>query len=393
MNTKKFFAAICSAIFFASTFTAHAEPANKNSADKKISAPVKKSVWQPERKIGLLSGITQITLQMSAPCVMIDPDTKKELQKIEKDKPFTVDFTSMKSNAVEIRGANNLPLKDLQASINGRKYFGGVRVNKNKGTLTVINIVPVEEYLRGVVPEEMSISFSEEALKAQAVAARSFTLKNTGRHKNDGYDLCDSHHCQTYEGISSVAPSTDKAVLETRGEVLYYKGAAAMTNFHTDSGGMTESNANVWGTEIPYLHAVEELNKQTQPWTVTLTKTDFSERMGANFGSLQSITLSNLIIGRKAADRTDSGRVKFALVAGSKKTFKMTGIEMRQKFSLPSTLFNVKVQSGEIIFEGYGRGHGVGMSQYGAEAYAKSGWKYDQILKHYYKGTEIKKLY
>lgn len=386
MSKIKIFAAIVTAIFFAISFTADA------ATDKKNSAPVKKSVWQPERKIGLLSGVSQITFQMSEPCVMIDPDTKKVLQKIDKDKLFTIDFASMKTASIEIRG-EKVELKDLQVAVNGKKYFGGVRVNKNRGALTVINLIPVEEYLRGVVPEEMSISFHPEALKAQAVAARSFTLKNVGRHKADGYDLCDNTHCQTYAGISSVSPSTDKAVLDTRGEILYYKGAAAMTNFHTDSGGMTESNENVWGTKIPYLQPVEELNKQTQEWTVKLTNTDFSERMGAAFGSLQSITLSNLIIGRSAADRTQSGRVKFALIAGSKKTVKMTGTEMRSKFSLPSTLFNVKVQSGEVIFEGFGRGHGVGMSQYGANAYAQTGWTYDKILLHYYKGTEIKKLY
>lgn len=388
MSKKKIFAAVVSAIFFAMSFNADAA----TSTDKKNPAPVKKSVWQPERKIGLLSGISQITLQMSEPCVMIDPDTKKTIQKVEKDKPFTIDFVSMKTAAVEVRG-EKVELKDLQVAINGKKYFGGVRVNKNKGALTVINLIPVEEYLRGVVPEEMSISFQPEALKAQAVAARSFTLKNIGRHKADGYDLCDNTHCQTYEGISSTSPTTDKAIADTRGEILYFNGAAAMTNFHTDSGGMTESSENVWGTKIPYLQPVEELNKQTQEWTVTLTKTDFSERMGANFGSLQSISLSNLLIGKSAADRTQSGRVKFALVAGSKKTVKMTGNEMRSKFSLPSTLFNVKVQSGEVIFEGFGRGHGVGMSQYGANAYAQAGWTYDKILKHYYKGTEIKKLY
>lgn len=388
MSKKRIFAAIMSAIFFSMSFSADAA----GNVDKKVSAPVKKSVWQPERKIGLLSGISQITFQMSEKCVMIDPDTKKVLQKIDKDKPFTIDFSSMKTSAVEIRG-EKIELKDLKVSVNGKKYFGGVRVNKNKGALTVINLVPVEEYLRGVVPEEMSISYHPEALKAQAVAARSYTLKNVGRHKADGYDLCDNTHCQTYEGVDSVSPTTDKAVLETRGEILYFNGAAALTPFHTDSGGMTESNANVWGTAFPYLQPAEELNKQTEEWTVKLTNTDFSERMGANFGSLHSITLSNLMIGKSAVDRTDSGRVKFALVAGSKKTVKMTGIEMRNKFSLPSTLFNVKVQSGEVIFEGYGRGHGVGMSQHGANAYAQFGWKYDKILKHYYKGTEIKKLY
>lgn len=352
----------------------------------------KSSGWQPERKIGLLTGISQVNLQVSAPCVMINPADNKVLQKIDKDKPFAIDFASMKADSVEIRG-EKVQLKDLTVTINNKKYFGGVRVNKDSGSITVINIVPVEEYLRGVLPEEMSISFHIEALKAQAVAARSFTLKNTGRHKSEGYDLCDSTHCQTYEGVSVAAEITDKAVAATHGEVLYFNGAAALTTFHTDSGGMTEAIEDVWGQKLPYLVAVGELNKQTQPWTVKLTKTDFSERMGAAFGTLNSITLSNMVIGQSANDRTASGRVKFALLAGSKKTVKMTGADMRKKFSLPSTLFNVKIEGGEIIFEGFGRGHGVGLSQYGADNYAKSGWKYDQILKHYYKGTELKKLY
>ena len=134
MSKRKIFAAMMAAIFFAMSFTADA------ATDKKNSAPVKKSVWQPERKIGLLSGVSQITFQMSEPCVMIDPDTKKVLQKIGKDKPFTIDFASMKTAAVEVRG-EKVELKDLQVAVNGKKYFGGVRVNKNRGTLTIINFV------------------------------------------------------------------------------------------------------------------------------------------------------------------------------------------------------------------------------------------------------------
>ena len=139
MSKRKIFAAILTAIFFAMSFSADAA----TSADKKNSAPVKKSVWQAERKIGHWSGVSQITFQMSEPCVMIDPDTKKILQKIDKDKPFTIDFASMKTAAVEVRG-EKVDLKDLQVAVNGKKYFGGVRVNKNRGALTVINLIPVE---------------------------------------------------------------------------------------------------------------------------------------------------------------------------------------------------------------------------------------------------------
>ena len=149
----------------------------------------KKSVWQPELLIGITSGVTQVGLKVSAPCIMIDPATKKTIKKIPAEKNFAVDFAQMKTSAVEIR-PEKVPLKDLISTIDGRKYFGGVRVNKVKGSLTVISIAPTEEYLRGVVGEEMSPSYPLEALKAQAVAARSFALKNRKRHNKEGFDLC-----------------------------------------------------------------------------------------------------------------------------------------------------------------------------------------------------------
>ncbi len=391
MNLKKIFVLILAATFFITNAQVDAAR-NRNQNRQNQNQTQQTSTWQPERKIGLLSGVTQVTLQMSAPCIMIEPESKKQIRKIQANKNFTIDFAALQYNAVEIRG-ENIQLKDLQVTINGKKYFGGVRINKNRGSLTVINLVPVEEYLRGVLPEEMSISFHAEALRAQAVAARSFTLKNTGRHASEGYDLCAGTHCQVYEGVANVANETDKAVRDTRGEILYFNGSAALTTFHTDSGGMTESGLNVWGTDTPYLQAATEFEKQTQPWTVRVTKSDFASRMGAAFGNLERVELSQLVIGKSATDRFNSGRIKFAIFVGSKKNARLTGAEIRSKFSLPSTLCNIKIEGGEVVFEGFGRGHGVGMSQYGANAYAKAGWNYKKILAHYYKGTELKKLY
>ena len=349
-------------------------------------------IWQPEIKLGILRGVKRVDLEFSAPCVMLDASTRKILRNIAANEFFSVDFDKLKNNSVEIRGENTL-LKDLLVMIDGKKYFGGVRIDKKNNSLTVINLAPVEEYLRGVVPEEMSPSFHEEALKAQAVAARSFSLKNRQRHQAEGFDLCATTHCQFFGGADSANAFTDEVIKATRGEILLMDGQIVDTNFHTDSGGMTESGKNVWGTDTPYLQPVEELTKQTQPWTVKLTKTDFSSRMGSAFGNLQKVELSNLIIGKSAKDRTSSGRINFAIFVGSKKNVKMSGNDIRSKFSLPSTLCDIKIQGGEVIFEGYGRGHGVGMSQYGAEAFAKAGWTYDKILFHYYKGTELKKLY
>ena len=352
----------------------------------------KESTWQPEIRIGILSGVNSVELQTSAPCVMVDANTKKTLKKIPANKIFSVSLSDIKNNSVEIRGEKVL-LKDLICTINGKKYFGGVRLDKKNNSLTVINIAAVEEYLRGVVPNEMSPSFHVEALKAQVVAARSYTLKNRNRHSAEGYDLCANNHCQFYGGVDSADSVTDKIISETRGVILEHGGKIVDTNFHTDSGGMTESVAEVWGTAAPHLQPVEELEKHTQAWKLEFAVKDFSSRFGGNFGSLKNIKLSPLKIGKATADRSISGRVKFAQIVGSKKTLQVTGNELRSKFSLPSTLFDMKISNGKVIFEGYGRGHGVGMSQYGANAYAKSGWDYEKILKHYYSGTMLKKLY
>lgn len=370
---KKFFFTILAAIFFVS-------PAYANE-----------KTWQPEIRIGILSGVNRVELQTSAPCIMVDAETKKNVKKFPANKVFSVSLNDIK-NSVEIRGEKVL-LQNLTITIDGKKYFGGVRLDKKNNSLTVINIAPVEEYLRGVVPNEMSPSFHTEALKAQVVAARSYTLKNRNRHSSEGYDLCATNHCQFYGGVDSAKETTDKIISETRGEIVVHGGKIVDTNFHTDSGGMTESVAEVWGTAAPHLKAVEELEKLTEHWTQEFSVADFSSRFGGNFGNVKKIKLSPLKIGKSTQDRSISGRVKFAQIIGSKKTLQLTGNELRSKFSLPSTLFDVKISGGKVIFEGYGRGHGVGMSQYGANAYAKSGWNYEKILKHYYSGTTLKKLY
>ncbi len=347
--------------------------------------------WQPEIRVGLLSGVKEVALKFSAPCVMIDAAKGNVLKKISADEDFFVRFASMKVNAIEFR-PEKIPIKDFRTTIDGKEYYGGVSVNKEKDSLTVINLAPLEEYLHGVVSKEMSPSYPAEALKAQTVAARSFALKNRGRHVKEGYDLCATTHCQVYIGVAKF-DSVDKAINETHGEVLLYKEKLADTNFHTDSGGMTENVRDVWGTATPYLVAVREIIKIGEPWVVKVSAKDFSSRFGEGFGDTKSIKLSKLTVGKSSEDRTPSGRVKSAQIVGTKKTVTITGNDLRRKFSLPSTLFDMKLDGDEIVFTGFGRGHGVGMSQIGARDYAGKGWSYEKILAHYYKDTRLKKLY
>ena len=372
---KKFFAAVLAVIFFTSS---------NNVCETK-------SQWQPEITIGLLSNVNEVTLQFNMPCIMTDGNTSKKIKNISAGQAVTIKASDIPTNGVEIR-PDKADLNHLHVMINGKDYFGGVKILKRGSTMTVINIAPVEEYLRGVLPKEMIQSWPLEALKAQAVAARTFVLKNREKHKADGYELCATTHCQVYSGVETFA-TTDRAVAETRGEVLFHGGRTVDAPFHADSGGMTESAANVWGGNVAHLKAVAEEMKHTQAWTVKFTVYDFSSRMGSAFGTVQKFILTPLTLGKSANDRSTSGRVKSAQIVGSKKTVTMRGDEMRRKFSLPSTLFHVSIIGNEVVFTGYGKGHGVGLSQYGAKAYAEKGWKYDKILAHYYQGATLKKLY
>ena len=347
--------------------------------------------WSPELRIGILSGVEEISLQVSAPCIMIDLASKKTLMKIPAEKKVTVKAKDLKAESVDILPEKIL-LRDLRTTIEEQEYFGGVRLNVADTKFTVINLVPMEEYLRGVLPEEMSPSYPAEALKAQAVAARSFALKNRDKHKKNGFDLCDKVHCQVYVGTKTFE-TTDKAVEETRGEILTYADKLIETSFHADSGGVTENASDVWGRVMPYLVAVKEVFKPVEPWTVKVSVKDFSSRFGDNFGVLKEIKLSEMKVGESADDRTSSGRVTFAQIIGSKKTITLAGTELRRKFSLPSTLFDMAIAGNEVIFTGYGSGHGVGMSQKGARSYALDGWSYEKILEHYYHNSKLKKLY
>ena len=266
----------------------------------------------------------------------------------------------------------------------------------SKNSKVEIRTIKIEEYLRGVLPKEMSPSFNEEALKAQAVAARTFALKNRKRHQSEGYDLCNTTHCQVYNGINDATERTDWAIDETFGEVLFYNEKLIEASFHTDSGGMTENAVDVWGTDFPYLRAATEVQTKTMPWVVKISLKDFSKKLAdnkKNVGDVKVVKVTNLEIGKLTDDRSTSGRVKELTVVGSAAQVKLTGNEMRSIFALKSTMFDVAISGDEVVISGYGWGHGIGLSQYGAQAFAEKGYTYDDILAHYYKGTTLKRLY
>ena len=252
--------------------------------------------------------------------------------------------------------------------------------------------MPVDDYLLSVVPEEMPTDWPAEALKAQSVAARSFALKSRGRHAAEGYDLCTTTHCQLYKGIASEKTVSTAAVRATRGEVLTYGGQPIEALFHTDSGGMTESSEDVWGSHVPYLRAVRDTPLGTMPWTKTMSKADLEQKLAAKghaIGRLRAIELSPLAVGRAAKDRTASGRVKAMIVTGTKGSVTLSGNAWRSLLGLKSTLFSAKLTKDSVTFTGFGAGHGLGISQWSAKRLAETGKSYADILHHYYTGVTL----
>jgi len=178
--------------------------------------------------------------------------------------------------------------------------------------------------------------------------------------------------------------------------VLTYGGKPIEALFHTDSGGMTENSEDVWGSHVPYLRAAKDTPAKTMPWTKTISRADLERKLAAkghDIGKVRSIALSPLAIGRAAKDRTASGRVKTMTVKGTKGTATLSGTTWRSLLGLKSTLFDAKLTKDAVTFTGYGSGHGLGISQWGAERMAAKGASYAEILYHYYTGTKLQQLY
>ncbi|KXL53218.1 amidase enhancer precursor [Anaerotignum neopropionicum] len=356
--------------------------------------------------------------------------------------------------------------------ISGKSYRGMLTFAINGLAMTAVNIVELEDYLYGVVPAEMPQSYEMEALKAQAIAARTYAMTMLNTHISLGYQLCDTTNCQVYNGYSGEAARTTQAVNATAGEVACYNGKPIEAYFSASTGGYTENSENVWYNALPYLKAVPEIAEDgDNTWAVTLTLDDLDALLstkGANIGRAQDIVITKLSTG---------GRIQEMQIVGSTGSKTLTKEDIRTYFSaascgsLPGKMFTINGKGGEIgvysgslgkttsstqastavsgslaaaaakngiiaktegalssisgknisvfggssavvnttqsseyevysvnistvkngrfVIEGVGRGHGVGLSQKGAQAMAKLGYTYDEILKYYYTGITI----
>ena len=266
-----------------------------------------------------------------------------------------------------------------------------------------IEEMAIDEYLYGVVSAEMPVNYEIEALKAQAVAARTYTIyqisNNKGKHGNA--DICnESICCQAWISKEERMKKWKEeereknwnkillAVNSTKGKIITYNNEVINAFFHSNSGGKTELASNVWigGKDFPYLQSVETSGEDGYVQynsEVVISKADLLEKIRKEYKDIQINFDEKENI--KVLEYTDSGRVKTVKIGN----MEIAGTKIRSLFNLKSTNFTIKTENDNIIFSVIGYGHGVGMSQTGADSMAKQGKNYEEIIKHFYTGVEI----
>ena len=276
-----------------------------------------------------------------------------------------------------------------------KRYSGILNLLVLDSEILVINILGIEKYLSSVVGSEMPAKWPLEALKAQAIASRTYALKQKG---NQIYDIDSTQKNQVYNGLESRTYKTARAVRSTRSLVLTYKNKLINALFHSSSGGMTENSQDVWKNEYPYLSSVRDFDRNNPKlqWKKKFSSGEL-QKLFPEIGGIKKIEILNI---------TNTGRVKNVKIFGKYGSDQISGVDIRKRMNLKSTFMrfkfiedkkyisdndnsNIPIEKTLIVF-GQGSGHGVGMSQWGARYMASKGQKAERILKHFYKGVRIK---
>lgn len=257
-------------------------------------------------------------------------------------------------------------------------YTGELEILPNSSCLRLVNVLNIEVYLNGVVQSEVGIYSVKEFLKAQALCARTYTLKNLSRHANEGFNLCDNVHCQVYSGnvINNIFIS--EAVNSTKKEIILYYDQPIQSLYHACCGGYTANSEDVWGLDkIPYLRSVHDIycgNASNANWSMMIPKKDFISTLTKAAGQ----DVENFYLLSDA-----SGRVKGINVNGENR-WDLNGKFFRTAIKAKSAKISFTDMGDEYLVRGNGSGHGVGLCQEGAMEMARKGFSYHDILKFYY---------
>ncbi len=310
----------------------------------------------------------------------------------------TIFFDKNKQKIYDLKNKAKIVVKSSDGRgiwVGQKRYSGILNLFVLDSKILVINILGIEKYLSSVVGSEMPAKWPLEALKAQAIASRTYALKQKG---NLLYDIDSTQNKQVYNGLESRTYKTSRAVRSTRSLVLTYKNKLINALFHSSSGGMTENSQDVWKNEYPYLSSVKDFDKDNPKlkWKRQFSSGEL-QKLFPKIGGIKNIEILNI---------TNTGRVKNVKIIGKYGSDQISGVDIRKRMNLKSTLMRFKfieekkyISDNEkpsfkveknLIVLGQGSGHGVGLSQWGARYMASKGQKAERILKHFYKGVRIK---
>lgn len=276
--------------------------------------------------------------------------------------------------------------------INGKGYRGVIELHPAEKGILAVNELQLEEYLVGLINCEISSLWPIEAVKAQAVIARSYAIYQKDSRRGGLYHLESSVMDQVYNGADIEDSRAARAVQETAGEVLVYSGNVIQSFYHANCGGHTEAAVNVWGADLPYLQGVDCKYCTTSPparWELTLSLKRIESLLksaGHQCGPLREIRTGRL---------NSSGRLQNLTLVSSRGETVLSAVNFRKAVgygTLKSTNFTVRQKGDEIIFSGAGNGHGVGLCQWGSKQRATDGFSYREILNYYYPGVLLERL-
>ena len=299
---------------------------------------------------------------------------------------LVVEGQRLRSDRIEVRGRNG------EATINGLTVGGRLTIKRLNGRVSAINELDLEEYVKGVVPAEMNASWHPEALKAQAIAARSYALYQMRQNGKKDFDVVASTKDQVYRGRAGADGPTGRAVDQTRALVLTYRDEPVYAAFHSTAAGPTEDAFNVWSLDLPYLKGVEcpfDMNSPRYQWRTDIALPLIERRLreeGFPVGVIATLA---------PATYSKAGRVTLLRILHSDGELYLKGEDLRRVLGytiLASTQFEFEVVGLQVQFTGRGAGHGVGLCQWGAKELAERGYSAETILRYYYPGTDIRDL-
>jgi stage II sporulation protein D len=344
-------------------------------------------------RVAILQDVSSFSLKINGPCQVLDDNTNAILYRIDNLNTTVTAYKNeiliagkiFKNQRILIKAEDFAPI-----AINGRQFNGDIiLIDKDNGSLLVINKIDLEDYVKGILYHESSHYWPPDALRAQAVVSRTYAVYQMQENRSKDFDVTSDIYSQVYGGKTSERFRTSEAVDDTMNEVLTYNKKIIPAYFHATCGGHTEDASLLWNIDIPPLKGVICVFCQGSPhfrWHDTVSINEIEKKLRLAGYSIKNIRDIKIL------GKDKSGRVTDLNIVSPGKNIRIPAKDFRNIIGpniIRSTNFRVNLVDADAVFQGLGWGHGVGLCQWGAYFMAKQGYTYKDILKYYYPGTNV----